>query len=269
MFFYLKFMWEKRALNGIVLNQIEMFPIFEQDLISDSISAAPKHHMVQTPIDLPFFRSISLFRKCHLTTKLIWQVVSSLSGNQSRRGGTNTLLTKRPTQVLISNTLAITWALETAVHFAWIYFHTDLIEATFSFKISEKNDILWPLFRSKHCQRDNKPGGWVKLIKVTCLGHFTSSNTNLAQISSSEYRTSINFKISDKQQHLDLTWNSKYWPNLASESRPRFNFIILQNNSSKILTKVQLQILPELQPQNLDQTFWIKVPHPHHQHQQQ
>ena len=61
MFFYLKFMWEKRALNGSVLNQIEMFPIFEQDLISDSISAAPKHHMVQTPIDLPFFRSISLF----------------------------------------------------------------------------------------------------------------------------------------------------------------------------------------------------------------
>ena len=54
MFFYLKVMWEKRALNGSTLNQFEMFPIFEQDLISDSISAAPKHHMVQTPIDLPF-----------------------------------------------------------------------------------------------------------------------------------------------------------------------------------------------------------------------
>ena len=46
----------------------------------------------------------------------------------------------------------------------------------------------------KHCQRHNRPEGWV---------HITSSNTNLDQISSSESRLSINF--STKHQHLQLT----------------------------------------------------------------
>ena len=151
MFFYLKVMWEKRALNGSTLNQIEMFPIFEQDLISDSNRFA-------------FFRSISLFRKCHLTTKLIWQVVSSLSGNQWCRGGTNTLLTKRPTQVLISITLTIQPCSALCMDIFSYWF-----DRRHSF--SEKHDILWPLFRSKHCQRDNEPEGWVQLTKVTCLGH--------------------------------------------------------------------------------------------------
>ena len=66
----------------------------------------------------------------------------------------------------------------------------------------------------KHCQRHNGPEGWV---------HITSSNTNLDQISSSESRPSINFKILTKHQPLHKTWASKSWPNLASESRPRFN----------------------------------------------
>ena len=54
---------------------------------------------------------------------------------------------------------------------------------------------------------------------------FRFSSLNLDQNSSSESRTSINFKISTKHQHFDETQASKSWPNLASESRPRFNFI--------------------------------------------
>ena len=48
----------------------------------------------------------------------------------------------------------------------------------------------------KHCQRHNGPEGWV---------HITSSNTNLDQISSSESRSSINFKITTKHQPLHKT----------------------------------------------------------------
>ena len=55
----------------------------------------------------------------------------------------------------------------------------------------------------KHCQRHNGPEDWVHLTKVTSWGHITNSNTNLDQISSSESRPSINFKISSKHQHLD------------------------------------------------------------------
>ena len=66
---------------------------------------------------------------------------------------------------------------------------------------------LWPIneFRwfKKHCQRHNGPEGWVLITKVSYLGHITSSQTNLDQISS-----------------------SKSWPNIASESRPRIIFII-------------------------------------------
>ena len=42
--------------------------------------------------------------------------------------------------------------------------------------------------------------------------------------------------------HLDYSLNLKSWPNLVSESRPRLNFIRVQNISSKILNKVQFQI---------------------------
>ena len=46
--------------------------------------------------------------------------------------------------------------------------------------------------------------------KVICLGHFTKhiSNTNLDQISSSEYRPSTNFEISTKHQHFEKTKTS-------------------------------------------------------------
>ena len=37
--------------------------------------------------------------------------------------------------------------------------------------------------------------------------------------------TKHQLKISTKHQHLHATQNSKSWPNLAAESRPRFNFI--------------------------------------------
>ena len=71
----------------------------------------------------------------------------------------------------------------------------------------------------KHCQRHNGPEGWVLI---------TSSNTNLDQISSSESRPSIIFKISTKHQPLHKTWSSKSWPNLASESWPRYEWMQLQ-----------------------------------------
>ena len=50
--------------------------------------------------------------------------------------------------------------------------------------------------RIKHCQWHNGPEGWVLI---------TSSKTNLDQISSSESRPSINFKISTKHQPLHKT----------------------------------------------------------------
>ena len=51
-------------------------------------------------------------------------------------------------------------------------------------------------YDKKHCQRHNGPEGWV---------HITSSNKNLDQISSSESRPRINFKISTKHQPLHKT----------------------------------------------------------------
>ena len=86
----------------------------------------------------------------------------------------------------------------------------------------------WPMYKYKHCQRHNGPEGWVLI---------TSSNTNLDQISSSESRPSIIFKISTKHQPLHKTWASKSWPNLASESWPRLNFITTWSISSKTMTK--------------------------------
>ena len=63
--------------------------------------------------------------------------------------------------------------------------------------------IIWSTFTQSyivetHCQRHRGSEGWVLLTKVTSLGHFTSSYTSLDQISSSESRPSINFKISTK-----------------------------------------------------------------------
>ena len=65
------------------------------------------------------------------------------------------------------------------------------------------NSQTCPHLNYKHCQRHNGPEDWVHLTKVTSWGHITNSNTNLDQISSSESRPSINFKISSKHQHLD------------------------------------------------------------------
>ena len=62
----------------------------------------------------------------------------------------------------------------------------------------------------KHCQRHNRPKGWV---------HITRSYTNLDKISISESRTSINFKISTKLQNLDWTSTLRSWPNLVLKVR--------------------------------------------------
>ena len=63
--------------------------------------------------------------------------------------------------------------------------------------------VLREVFQ-KHCQRHNGPEGWVHLAKVILQ---------------------VQLEISTKHQHLHYTSNSKSWPNLASEYRPRFNFI--------------------------------------------
>ena len=47
------------------------------------------------------------------------------------------------------------------------------------------NQISHSNWQSKHCQRHNGSEGWVLVTKVTSFGHFTSSQTNLDQISSS------------------------------------------------------------------------------------
>ena len=94
-----------------------------------------------------------------------------------------------------------------------------------------------PCNLKKYCQRHNGPEGWV---------HITSSYTNLGQVSISESRLSINIKILNQTPVFRLNFNLKSWPNLASESWPRFNF------NFKILTKIQLQL------QNLDQTLYSK-----------
>ena len=70
----------------------------------------------------------------------------------------------------------------------------------------------------KHCQRHNGPEGWVFPIKVTSLGHITSSRTNLDQISS---QPSINFSFKIlpvlQLQNLDKT--------LWSKSEQKLNFM--------------------------------------------
>ena len=80
----------------------------------------------------------------------------------------------------------------------------------------------------KHYQRHNGPEGWV---------YFTSLNTNLDQISSSESRPGINFKISTKHQDLDKS-------KIKTLTKP----------SLRILTKIQLRNLNRRQQQNTDQT---------------
>ena len=59
-------------------------------------------------------------------------------------------------------------------------------------------------------------------------------------------------------QNLGQESTSKSQPNLASESRPRFNFITSTKHQQKKLANFQLQILPELQLQNLDQPLCSK-----------
>ena len=114
----------------------------------------------------------------------------------------------------------------------------------------------------KHCKRHNGPKGWVLFTKVTSLGHDKSSNKTLDQISCSE---STSKSQATSAFRLNLT--SKSWPTLASESRPRLDFMMItstkhrQQNTDqtsasksrlnfKILTKSYAQSL------NKDLTLW-------------
>ena len=74
----------------------------------------------------------------------------------------------------------------------------------------------------KHCQRHNRPNGWV---------HITSCYTNLDQISSSEYRPNINFRILTKIQlyNLNKTFNFKILTKPCAQSLKisHFDFLTL------------------------------------------
>ena len=117
--------------------------------------------------------------------------------------------------------------------------------------------------RTKHCQRHNGPEGWVQLTKVTCLSHITSSRKNLDQ----DYLQNLHQASTSKfQPNISISSKlktSKSWPNLASESRPRINFITCKNISGKVLTKLQLQNLAWTSTSkswpNLVLKVWTKV----------
>ena len=71
---------------------------------------------------------------------------------------------------------------------------------------------------------------------------------------------SNNLDILTKDQPLYKTWASKFWPNQASEARPRFNLdsTFYKTSAEKKLSKLQLQILPPIQLQNLEHTLCSK-----------
>ena len=92
------------------------------------------------------------------------------------------------------NNLFLTQLLSEATREQALFLWLD--ESCMCFERSEATLCLYPRWMNsitKHCQRPNGPESWV---------HITSSNTNLHQISSSEYQPSINFKISTKHQHF-------------------------------------------------------------------
>ena len=55
----------------------------------------------------------------------------------------------------------------------------------------------------KHCQRHNGPEGWVQPTKETCLGHITSSDTNLDQASTTKSQPNISILTKLKLQNID------------------------------------------------------------------
>ena len=67
------------------------------------------------------------------------------------------------------------------------------------------------LYNYKHWQRHNGSDGPVQLTKETCLGHITSSGTNLDQISPSDQastsKSQPNISILTKLKIQDLVQN--------------------------------------------------------------
>ena len=116
----------------------------------------------------------------------------------------------------------------------------DHVTFNFSNKVFTLNDMIWSLIIWSSVYLTIKSSDYQNIWSSTdppCIktlpkaqqtrglsSAYQSSNTNLDQIPSSESPPN-NFKISTKNQHLYSTQKLKYWPNLASESRPRFNLI--------------------------------------------
>ena len=110
---------------------------------------------------------------------------------------------------------------------------------------------------SKHCQRHNRPEGWVLLIKVTSLGQITSSyktldqtylelhnhmkhqQQNNDQTSASKSCLNINFKILTKLWNLvlkgwtkNLTLWSNHLPNLHQNVVNMFLIVNMSNSNN-------------------------------------
>ena len=90
------------------------------------------------------------------------------------------------------------------------------------------------------------------------LGHITSFHTNLDQISSSESRPSINFKISTKHQHIDYHLNFKILTNPTSFRVSTKLHNLNQASAVKYCPNISFTISPELHLQNLEQTLCSK-----------
>ena len=90
----------------------------------------------------------------------------------------------------------------------------------------ESNTQCWyvygegrPHFMGRVCAIVHLPQSWVQQ-----LGHIASASTNLDQISSPDLDQASTSK-SQPNISISTKLKSKYWPNLVSESRPRFNFL--------------------------------------------
>ena len=95
-------------------------------------------------------------------------------------------------------------------------------------------------------------------LECSCQSNFFRSYSEVLH----KFWSNFIFRISAKHQpqNLKQTSASKYWPNFASESRPRFNFIfnLYKTSAAKYKPNSSFKILSELQLQNIDQTFCSK-----------
>ena len=97
---------------------------------------------------------------------------------------------------------------------------------------------------SKHCQRHNGPEGWVLLIKVTSLGHITSSYKTLDQT-----YLELHNHMKHQQQNNDQTSAPKSCLNINFKILTKLWNLVLKLN---FMTKITFQICTKM----LSTCFW-------------